>query len=511
MADPLATVEKIVKLGLKIKDAVDTVRHNQEECNEIRRRVLRFSDILSQLQQTGVMEASPALSGALEDLEDSLQHALELVTACQETSTIRRLITAGDLSKQLRRVKEDIFNKVMLASFAINAHTIVVLLTIQTSGHPHPPPRQPEDAGVVEISHSSQSTDDARSEFNGVENNVFAGCEESVAPLLVALREFSWSELKAATNGFSDDNIIGRGGFFIVYKGVLKDGSIVAVKKNNTNYYSIWQHDLDQFLVHVSKLQHRNIVKFVGYSHEVLSTSVVHLFKRKKGRANKGTKFIWVEEYVPNGTLEDLLRGFRDSQLDWSSLFRIIEGVAEGVQYLHEQGIVHMDVKPGSILLDSDMNAIISDFSISLALGDYYEITTDSIAGTVGYMDPEYLERTTLSTKNDVYGFGITLLETVGSIRRSRAPSDHYRFSDQWMWAWKAQKAGRIDEEFDPSLFDGSQLTEIKRCVEVGLLCTQRDREDRPTMTDVLEMLHGGHKELAVPKIPPWLEFDSCS
>ena len=97
MADPVATVEKIVKIGLKIKDAVDTVRHNQEECQEIRKRVLRFSAILSQLQQTGVMEASPAMSGALEDLEESLQHALELVTACQETSTLRRLITAGDL------------------------------------------------------------------------------------------------------------------------------------------------------------------------------------------------------------------------------------------------------------------------------------------------------------------------------------------------------------------------------------------------------------------------------
>ena len=145
MADPVATVEKIVKIGLKIKDAVDTVRHNQEECQEIRKRVLRFSAILSQLQQTGVMEASPAMSGALEDLEESLQHALELVTACQETSTLRRLITAGDLSKQLRRVKDDILNKVMLASFAINTHPTIVLLTIQGgAGHPHPPPQQPE-------------------------------------------------------------------------------------------------------------------------------------------------------------------------------------------------------------------------------------------------------------------------------------------------------------------------------------------------------------------------------
>ena len=138
MADPVAGVEKIVKLGLAIMEAVDTVRHNEEECNEIRRRVLRFSDILSQLQQTGMMNDSPVMSGALEDLEESLHRALELVMACQERSTIRRLIAAGELSKQLRRVKDDILNKVMLASFAINAHTTIVLLTIQGGGHPLP-------------------------------------------------------------------------------------------------------------------------------------------------------------------------------------------------------------------------------------------------------------------------------------------------------------------------------------------------------------------------------------
>lgn len=141
MADPVAGVEKIMKLGLAIKEAVDTVRHN-EECREIRKRVLRFSDILSQLQQTWMMNDSLAMSGALEDLEESLHQGLELVMACQERSTIRRLISAGDLSKQLRRVKDDILNKVMLASFAINAHTTIVLLTMQAAGHP--PLRVPE-------------------------------------------------------------------------------------------------------------------------------------------------------------------------------------------------------------------------------------------------------------------------------------------------------------------------------------------------------------------------------
>ena len=142
MADPVAGVEKIVKLGLAIKEAVDTVRHNEEDCREIRNTVLRLSDILSQLQQTGMMNGSPAMSGALEDLEETLEQALKLVAACQERTTVRRLIAAGDLSKQLRRVKDDILNKVRLASFAINVHTTIVLLTIQAGGHA--PPRQPQ-------------------------------------------------------------------------------------------------------------------------------------------------------------------------------------------------------------------------------------------------------------------------------------------------------------------------------------------------------------------------------
>jgi len=161
MADPVATVEKIVKIGLKIKESVNRVRHNEEDCREITRRVLRFSAILSQLQQTGTVADSPALAGALEDLEETLQRALELVTACQERTTTRRLVAAGDLSKQLRRVQDDILNKVMLASFAINAHTTILLLTIQAGGQP-PPRQQQADAGLTGVSNNIHSTEDAR-------------------------------------------------------------------------------------------------------------------------------------------------------------------------------------------------------------------------------------------------------------------------------------------------------------------------------------------------------------
>ncbi|CAD6252783.1 unnamed protein product [Miscanthus lutarioriparius] len=486
MADPVATVEKIVKIGLKNKDAVDTVRHNQEECQEIRKRVLRFSAILSQLQQTGVMEASPAMSGALEDLEESLQHALELVTACQETSTLRRLITAGDLSKQLRRVKDDILNKVMLASFAINTHTTIVLLTIQAGGDP--PRRQPEDAGLPTVSHNTNSTENAggRSGLNAKKNHALTGSDAHFAPL-VALRRFSISELKAAING---ENIIGEGCSCYVYKGILNDGNVAAIKMFKRSHKLGWVRTYDQLLL-ASKFQHKNIVKVLGYGHEVGSSSMItRLLKYKNGQARE-REYFWVEEYMPNGSLAKITH---ESQIDWPSLCRIFEGVAQGIHYLHKQHIVHMDLKPGNILLDSDMNPKIIDFELSIVLKDD-EIIEDCVIGTYGYMAPEYILHAIISVKKDVFAFGAILLQTLSAMSRSEQPNGLFLYE----WAWEALEVERTDDLFDQSLFDGSQLTEIKRFVVIGLLCLQDDRTDRPTMAEVLEMLNG-KEELPTPK-----------
>jgi len=489
MADPVASVEKIVKLGLAIKEAVDTVRHNEEECREIRKRVLRFSDILSQLQQTGMMNDSPAMSGALEDLEESLHQGLELVMACQERSAICRLISAGDLSKQLRRVKEDILNKVMLASFAINAHTTIILLTFQAGGHP--PLRLPEDTEVIETSCNSHSTNDARSKLNYKRNNVPA---EAPFPPLLGLREFKLFELEAATSNFSHDNIIGRGGGSIVYKGVLNDGYMVAIKKILDPDRFNWARTLDTLLI-VSKLQHKNIIKILGYvKHKVRTTSspsVVWFFKRRE--------YFLVEEYAVKISLHNIILG---SGLDWSSLFQIIEGVAQGMHCLHEHGIVHLDLKPGNILLDSDMNPKIIDFGISEVLhGNKIYTHGNAIRGTMGYIAPEHIADGIVSKKNDVYAFGMTVVETIGSILISKA----HREYPLDRWAWDSREYGMMDELFHPARYnDKSQLMEIKRCVEVALLCTQSNPADRPPMEDVLQML-SGLKELTTPKKPSYI------
>ncbi|TVU04350.1 hypothetical protein EJB05_50084, partial [Eragrostis curvula] len=449
MADPVASIEKIVKIGLKIKEAVDTVRRNKEVCLEIRKIVLRYSAILSQLQQTGVMNNSPVMSGALEDLAEALEGALELVTVCQERSTISSFISAGDLSKQLGRATDKISARAMVVLCALQAHSTMVFLARQDVNNPMS--RQPDDTIVVETSFNRNSTDDDR---------------HFLAITFPTRR-------KVELNGSQLD-----------LKAVLNDGNVVAVKifpKDRVNFTM-------PIIDHVLKLQHKNIVKVLGYCCEYkYQPYVVRLLKHN----NNGP----VIEKVRSCDTICILVG---SQLEWSAVFRIIEGLAQAVHYLHEQHIVHMDVKPSNILLDSDMNPKITDFDLSLVL-DADESTAYGIMGTFYFMPPEYLASGIISTSNDVYAFGVTLFETLSCMCRSKQTRENSPCP--FSWAWEAWQSGEVEELFNPSLFDSSQLMEIKRCMCIGLLCTQFDRADRPTMKDVIEMLNGD-EELPTPKTP---------
>ncbi|RLN11230.1 putative receptor-like protein kinase [Panicum miliaceum] len=306
-----------------------------------------------------------------------------------------------------------------------------------------------------------------------------------------ALRKFRLSELKTATGRFSNAKAIGSGGSVTVYKGVLNDQNVVAIKKLRSEPRLGWAHTYNQLLL-ASKLQHRNIVKVLGYAHEDEDISFMARLKEPRP--------------------------------DWSTLFRIIEGVAQGVRYLHEHRILHLDLKPANILLDCHMNPKITDFDLAKVLGDnddkgtsgtdletadfgLIEVMDDKmttnitgVAGTFGYLAPEYVINGTVSAKRDVYAFGITLLETVGCIRRFNRSREH----PIGRWAWEAWEDGLLEEEFDPELFDEYQLVEIKRCIEVGLLCAQSVRADRPSMADVVAMLNG-EKELRTPKKPEYI------
>ncbi|CAL4990454.1 unnamed protein product [Urochloa decumbens] len=380
-------VGKIVEIAFKIKEAVKTVKHNEEECRDMERYVSRVTAVIKCLDDD-TMETmkGEAMRGALEDLAVSLERAFELVTECQRKDIIRRFFGAGAMAKELHRVQNDISRKLQLGDFATNVQTTIMVTNIQSASASAPPPPRPQPVTID------------------------------------GFRQFSFYELKAATNDFSLENKIGTGGSSTIYKGILQEGQVVAIKEHSYNFLSEENRIYDAINISI-KLNHENIVKPLGYCHEVIMVLKLDIFD--KYVEDKDQHFCFVEEYMPNGSMEDIING---SQLiDWSSRFKIIQGIAQGLHYLHEERVIHMDIKPSNILLDCDMNPRICDFGVAIKLGRGVDKTThDSLVGTPTYMAREYLTRGHISRKCDVYAFGLTLLETIHSMRISEehaAPS----------------------------------------------------------------------------------------
>lgn len=499
----LGSVEKIAGIALQIKEAVETVRQNEKECRAIERCVARVRAILSWIKET--MPNHPAMSGPLEDLAESTQEALVLVTECQRRHIIRRLWGAGDMAKELRGVQEDIVHKLMVWNVVTNVQNSIMLTNIQYAGSSprHP---QPQDAEMVNIPETGASTSNARLE-NGVTERTKAETRSKepssplsskmafstppsiiipVDALFVGFRQFSLSELKDATNDFSNDNEIGRGRFSIVYKGVLQDEQKVAIKRFQKVSESLEISMHDEFNISV-KLQHKNVVKLLGYCFAVTTPRPDRSEPCRQYAKVERKEFFLVLGFLPRR----LAPIVTDDQLDWSSRFYIIQGIAKGIHYLHEQRIAHMDLKPSNILLDRDMNPVIIDFGLSRLLDhdDDEIIGQDSVAGTLGYMAPEYLAQGLVSMKCDIYTFGVVLLEILSGMCISEQP----RGQGSVKWAWSSvQEGGEMGSLFAPAFqVNESQLMEIRRCMEVGLLCAQKDPRDRPTMPLVLQMLDG--------------------
>lgn len=291
---------------------------------------------------------------------------------------------------------------------------------------------------------------------------------ESVESLLIDL-----STIRVATDNFAENNKLGEGGFGVVYKGSLPNGQEIAVKRlSQISRQGVGE--LKNELALIAKLQHKNLVRLVG----------VCLQDEEK---------LLVYEYMPNTSLDTFLfDSEKRKELDWGKRFAIINGIARGLQYLHEDSllkIVHRDLKASNILLDADMHPKISDFGLARLFGeDQSQDTTKRVVGTYGYMAPEYALRGQYSIKSDIYSFGVMVLEILTGKRNS----DSYN-SDQSVdlpsLIWEHWTMKTIMEMIDPYLMGDSSLDEISRCVHVGLSCVQEDPVDRPTMSTISIML----------------------
>ncbi|KAK7366503.1 hypothetical protein VNO80_08494 [Phaseolus coccineus] len=298
--------------------------------------------------------------------------------------------------------------------------------------------------------------------------------------------QFGFSTIEAATNNFSADNKLGEGGFGEVFKGTLPSGQEIAVKRLSKSSRQGGEEFKNEVVV-VAKLQHRNLVRLLGF-------------------CLQGEEKILVYEYVPNKSLDyTLFDREKQSELDWRRRYKIIQGTARGIQYLHEDSrlrIIHRDLKASNILLDSDMNPKISDFGMARIFGvDQTQGNTDRIVGTYGYMAPEYAMHGEFSVKSDVYSFGVLLLEIISGKKNS----SFYQtdgVEDLLSYAWLLWKDGTPLELMDPTLRESYDQNKIIRSIHIGLLCVQEDPEYRPTMATIVLMLASNSVTLPTPKRP---------
>ncbi|KAJ0530754.1 putative protein kinase RLK-Pelle-DLSV family [Helianthus annuus] len=304
----------------------------------------------------------------------------------------------------------------------------------------------------------------------------------------VDLDVFDLSTIVAATDNFSPSNKLGEGGFGSVYKGKLLNGLEIAIKRLSQSSSQGMQEFKNEVTL-IAKLQHRNLVRLLGYC----------LHKEEK---------MLVYEYLPNKGLDSFIFDQeKASLLDWKKRFQIIQGIVRGLQYLHHDSrlkIIHRDLKASNILLDTDLNPKISDFGIAKIFGGGEdEAKTHRVVGTYGYMSPEYAMQGLFSVKSDVFGFGILVLEIISGRKNNSYYNENSVNLIGHVWdLWKQDKALAV---VDSSLGDSFDTRKVLLCIHVGILCVQELACDRPTMTDVAFMLSNNETMLPSPNQPAFI------
>ncbi|XP_058188201.1 cysteine-rich receptor-like protein kinase 42 [Rhododendron vialii] len=297
---------------------------------------------------------------------------------------------------------------------------------------------------------------------------------------------FKYEALEKATDYFNPSRKIGQGGAGSVFKGTLPNRETIAVKRLFYNTRQ-WVDDFFNEVNLISGIQHKNLVKLLGCSIE-------------------GPESLLVYEYVPNKNLDQFLFDKDKSQnVNWKQRLDIIVGIAEGLAYLHggsETRIIHRDIKGSNVLLDENLAPKIADFGLARCFAADKSHLSTGIAGTLGYMAPEYLVRGQLTEKADVYSYGVLVLEIICGRKSHAFVEDSCSLLQS---VWQLYKTNRLPESIDPRLNGDFPAKEASRVLQIGLLCTQASVALRPSMEEVVDMLINRDDEIPVPNQPPFL------
>jgi serine/threonine protein kinase len=294
-------------------------------------------------------------------------------------------------------------------------------------------------------------------------------------------KKFKYEELARSTNNFAEEGKLGEGGFGGVYKGLLRDSNTyVAVKRvSSTSRQGIKEYASEVRII--SRLRHRNLVQLLGWCHE------------KK-------ELLLVYEFMENGSLDSHLFNNK-SLLTWNTRFKIAQGIASAVLYLHEeweQCVVHRDIKSSNVMLDTSFNAKLGDFGLARLVDHEKDGQTTHVAGTMGYMAPEYMETGKATKESDVFSFGVVALEIVSGRKpiNFKAEESEIRMVE---WIWNLYGSGNLIDAVDQKMEHDYDDQEIELLAVVGLWCAHPDWKLRPSIKQAIQVLN---VEAPLPNLP---------
>ncbi|CAI9272121.1 unnamed protein product [Lactuca saligna] len=307
--------------------------------------------------------------------------------------------------------------------------------------------------------------------------------------LLLGPMAYNFNDLIIATNNFSIDHKLGEGAFGEVYKGTLINGEVVAIKKTSMSSRRRKAY-FDNELKIISNVHHRHLMRVLGY-------------------CNNGPHMFLVLEFMENGSLDNFLYGEKRGSLNWKQRFEIIFGIARGLAYLHEQyhvTVVHGDIKSSNILLDKDFQPKISDFCLVRLLPENKTHISTKVAGTFGYVAPEYAIHGHVSERVDTYSFGVLVLEIISGRSCTEGIGNGSVVSNLVDYAWNLYENGIHENLCDLKLDLTEYLQDVKKIIEVSLMCTQSPASTRPSMSEVVLVLSDRSPEQISPMMSTYKE-----